>query len=238
MISRSVTKKDVENVLLAITQAYEEEEIDDNHYLNHRAIVLFGAFTGQRPQATHHKRHRVPASPSASGVSATPSPTLSPTPTPTLQPSGSVPTQATVSGPASVAQGQAMTFTTTLYSVNEHKNVCGAVNYCIDDQAAGGTWNINPAGTYSASSGSLSLTGTDTAKLSVGTHTLKIDWLGDSTYGPSQASEQFRVTPSSTPTTTPLIQLVGDSATHVYHLPSSLGAPDFSSSPCLFQLSR
>jgi integrase len=50
--SRIVTKKDVENVLLAIRQTYEEEEIDNHHNLNYRAIVLFGAFTGQRPQAT------------------------------------------------------------------------------------------------------------------------------------------------------------------------------------------
>ncbi len=93
-----------------------------------------------------------------------------PSVTPTL-----LTTQATVSGPTSLVQGQPATFTTTLYSVDEHKNVCGAVNYYIDDYAAGGTWNINPAGTCSASSGSLSLTGTDTGKLSVGTHTLKID---------------------------------------------------------------
>ena len=50
--SRIVTKEDVENVLLAIRQTYEEEEIDHHHYLSYRAIVLLGAFTGQRPQAT------------------------------------------------------------------------------------------------------------------------------------------------------------------------------------------
>jgi len=50
--SRIVTKEDVENVLLAIRQAYEKEEIDNHHCLSYRAIVLFGAFTGQRPQAT------------------------------------------------------------------------------------------------------------------------------------------------------------------------------------------
>ena len=163
-------------------------------------------------------------SPSASAsASATPSPTPSPTPTSTPQPVGPLATQATVSGPTSVVQGQAITFTTTLYSVNEHKNVCGAVNYYIDDYAAGGTWNINPAGSCSASSGNLALAGADTAKLSPGTHTLKIDWLGDSNYGPSQASEQFTVTSSPTPTPVPStlpFQLVGDSATHVYHLPS------------------
>jgi len=50
--SRIITKKDVESVLLAIRRGYEEEEIEYDHYLNYRAIVLFGAFTGQRPQAT------------------------------------------------------------------------------------------------------------------------------------------------------------------------------------------
>ena len=47
-----MTKKDAEKVLLTIRQAYEEREINTHHYLNYRAIVLFGAFTGQRPQAT------------------------------------------------------------------------------------------------------------------------------------------------------------------------------------------
>jgi hypothetical protein len=50
--SRIVTKEDVESVLLAIRQAHEEEEIDTDHFLNFRAIVLFSAFTGQRPQAS------------------------------------------------------------------------------------------------------------------------------------------------------------------------------------------
>jgi len=80
-----------------------------------------------------------------------------------------------------------------LYSVNEHKNVCGAVNYYIDNSAAGGTWNINPAGSCSASSGSLALAGPDTAKLSIGTHTLKVDFLGNNAYGPSQSVMTFTV---------------------------------------------
>jgi len=49
---RIVTKTDVENLLDAIKTAFEGGEIDDGHYLNFRAIVLFGAFTGQRSQAT------------------------------------------------------------------------------------------------------------------------------------------------------------------------------------------
>jgi integrase len=50
--SRIVTKKDVESVLLTINEAHENEEISDYDCLNLRAIVLLGAFTGQRPQAT------------------------------------------------------------------------------------------------------------------------------------------------------------------------------------------
>jgi len=44
--SRIVTKEDVENVLLAIRQTYEEEEIH-HHYLSYRAIVLLGRLQGR-----------------------------------------------------------------------------------------------------------------------------------------------------------------------------------------------
>jgi integrase len=50
--SRIVTKEDVENVLSTLVIACANDMIDREHYLNYRAIVLFGAFTGQRPQAT------------------------------------------------------------------------------------------------------------------------------------------------------------------------------------------
>ncbi|MFZ0926342.1 MAG: hypothetical protein WB581_11275 [Halobacteriota archaeon] len=50
--ARIVTKQDIENVLIAIEQAAEKDEIDEYHRINYRAIVLFGAFTGQRPLAT------------------------------------------------------------------------------------------------------------------------------------------------------------------------------------------
>lgn len=50
--NRIVTEQDVENVLSAIEAAYQNDEIDGDHCLHYRAIVLFGAFTGQRPQAT------------------------------------------------------------------------------------------------------------------------------------------------------------------------------------------
>ncbi len=50
--SRIVTKQDVENLLLAIEHAHSSGQIDGYHYMNYKAIVLFGAFTGQRPLAT------------------------------------------------------------------------------------------------------------------------------------------------------------------------------------------
>ncbi len=43
---------DVENLLKGIEQAFSRGRIDTDHYLNYKAIVLFGAFTGQRPLAT------------------------------------------------------------------------------------------------------------------------------------------------------------------------------------------
>jgi integrase len=52
---RIVTKKDVENVLKAIDRAFDAARIDAFHYNNYKAIVLFGAFTGQRPLATISK---------------------------------------------------------------------------------------------------------------------------------------------------------------------------------------
>jgi hypothetical protein len=50
--SRIVTKEDIENVLKAIEKAFSIGRIDNAHYLNYKAIVLFGAFKGQRPLAT------------------------------------------------------------------------------------------------------------------------------------------------------------------------------------------
>jgi hypothetical protein len=50
--SRIVTKEDIENVLTAIKTAFSNDEIDQYHYLNYRAITLFGATSGQRSNAT------------------------------------------------------------------------------------------------------------------------------------------------------------------------------------------
>jgi hypothetical protein len=48
--SRIVTKEDIENVLLAIRQAYAKGELDKHHCLDHTAIMLLGAFTGHGPK--------------------------------------------------------------------------------------------------------------------------------------------------------------------------------------------
>ena len=92
------------------------------------------------------------------------------------------------------------------YVINgtDGKHPCGVANYYIDNQAASGTWDITkpqpqywqgcPAG-LPGGAGGLYLYPNDTAKLTVGWHTLKIDYLGDSTYAPSQFVAQFLVVP-------------------------------------------
>jgi len=83
---------------------------------------------------------------------------------------------------------------------------CGAANFYIDGQAAGGSLTINhaplndvsfgcPAGS-SGGSGELILHSADIAALSVGTHTLLIKYPGNSRYAPSQFTAQFVVVAS------------------------------------------
>jgi hypothetical protein len=78
---------------------------------------------------------------------------------------------------------------------------CGAANYYIDDHAAYGKWHITrPTAQYGCSAagmpggaGGLYLYPNDTAKLAAGWHTLKIDYLGDNTYAPSEYVARFLV---------------------------------------------
>lgn len=68
---------------------------------------------------------------------------------------------------------------------------CGAANYYIDNQAAGGAWEITkphpeywqgcPSGLAGGAEG-LYLYARDTTQLSLGWHTLTIDYLGNYTY--------------------------------------------------------
>ena len=52
---RIVTKDDIERLLSAIERSYQNGEVDTYHHLNYAALVLFGAYTGQRPYATIKK---------------------------------------------------------------------------------------------------------------------------------------------------------------------------------------
>jgi hypothetical protein len=92
------------------------------------------------------------------------------------------------------------------------KHPCGAANYYIDNYAAGGKWDITkpnpqywegcPSG-LPGGAGGLYLYPQDTMKLSPGWHTLKIDFLGDDTYAPSEFTAQFLVVGAGQPTPTP-----------------------------------
>jgi hypothetical protein len=74
--------------------------------------------------------------------------------------------------------------------------VCGQwANFYIDNQPAGGEWqkfDYNGGECCWVSVG-LHLNSADTAKLSPGVHTLKVDYLGDNTYAPSQWASTFVV---------------------------------------------
>jgi len=75
---------------------------------------------------------------------------------------------------------------------------CRPVNYYIDDAAADGTWTSKSSGDdccggLPGGTGGLILHSQDTATLSPGWHTLKIDFLGDAVYAPSQWAGQFLV---------------------------------------------
>ena len=73
----------------------------------------------------------------------------------------------------------------------------GGNELSIDDQPAAGKWQkweyVNGGGLYCVESVGLHLSSTDTAKLSLGMHTLKVDYLGDNTYAPSQWENTFVV---------------------------------------------
>jgi hypothetical protein len=97
-------------------------------------------------------------------------------------------------------------------NASDGTNPCGAANYYIDTQAAGGQWVITtpqpqywkgcPAG-LPGGAGGLYLSGSDTAKLSPGWHTLIIDYLGSGKYAPCEFKAPFWVV-NPGPTTSPL----------------------------------
>jgi integrase len=49
---RIVTIEDVQNVLSVLKVRFTRGELDERHYVAYNALITFGAFTGQRPDAT------------------------------------------------------------------------------------------------------------------------------------------------------------------------------------------
>ncbi len=98
-----------------------------------------------------------------------------------------------------VKQGQFATIAVVINAIDGTHPCSPAVSYYIDNQAAFGVWYIPPNPTPGSCSGGvmphmeLQLANSDTAKLSLGTHTFIVDYLGDSAYGPSQSITQFTV---------------------------------------------
>ncbi|MGZ4849121.1 MAG: Ada metal-binding domain-containing protein [Halobacteriota archaeon] len=155
--------------------------------------------------------------PPACGVTPLPSviPTPSPTPTPTPSPTKIATSIHTYVPPVwyaygllptpyaqSVKQGQ-MAVVAVVINGADGKHPCGPpVSYYIDHQAAGGDWQIPQSssfGPYGCAGGAtphmeLQLSGTDTAKLSIGTHTFQISYPGDDKYAPAEYATQFSVT--------------------------------------------
>jgi hypothetical protein len=52
LTGRIVTIEDVQNVLSVLKSRYMRGELDEQHYVAYNALIVFGAFTGQRPYAT------------------------------------------------------------------------------------------------------------------------------------------------------------------------------------------
>ena len=47
-----MTIEDVQNVLEFLKVRFKRGELDERHYVAYNALIIFGAFTGQRPDAT------------------------------------------------------------------------------------------------------------------------------------------------------------------------------------------
>jgi len=139
-----------------------------------------------------------PATSTASMTSKiTETPTFSTPLTPTVK--ANIPTEISADKWVSLAmsdgivRGQEYSLAWAIYvpgHINDQR-VCGQwANFYIDDQSAGGNWQkwdyVNGGGLYCVESVGLHLSSTDTAKLSPGMHTLKVDYLGDNIYAPSQ----------------------------------------------------
>lgn len=134
--------------------------------------------------------------------SPTQSPTSSPTPTafPTSTP-GKLPIilrpesngDVWLLTGAPILRGSDVRVFAELNSPSEEKNICGVVYYYIDGRAAGGERQVNSGASCEVIAGWLHLSPNDTMLLSAGVHTLKMEYLGNSSYAPSEFVAQFTV---------------------------------------------
>ena len=158
------------------------------------ATVFVAGCTGNTTNPTSTS----PAASTATTTSQiTATPTLSASLTPALK--AEIPTEISADKWVSlvmsdgIVRGQEYFLAWAIYvpgHINDHR-VCGQwANFYIDDQPAGGEWQkwdyVNGGGLYCVESVGLRFNSTDTATLSPGVHTLKVDYLGDNTYAPSQ----------------------------------------------------
>jgi|BarGraNGADG00312_1021997.scaffolds.fasta_scaffold22239_2 hypothetical protein len=155
---------------------------------------------------------------------------------------------------AYIAQGSDGWYCRAVVNAADGTHPCGKANWYIDNQAAGGVWSNNAPGVNGLPGCSegmgggfamLELHSADTLKLSIGYHTLKCDFLGDSKYAPSEWGGRIYIGPTSTPapsltptpTTTPICNCNGPDlncanfATHAdaqacYNYCKSLGKGD------------
>jgi hypothetical protein len=92
-----------------------------------------------------------------------------------------------------IVKGTSYGFGFDVFTLPSNKKICGQwVNFYLDDKPAPGKWNTNPNPECWVSA-QLLLSADETAQLSLGMHTLKVDYLGDNTYAPSHWEGTFNV---------------------------------------------
>lgn len=178
------------------------------------------------PQVTGSESPTDSASPSASAATTvtTATPTSMPTQTPvTTQVATTTQVWAppvvgpdTIANPgpgmgANIPRGTDWWYCRAVVNAADGTHPCGKANWYIDDQAAGGVWSNNApwvnglpgcSGGMGGGFAMLEFHSADTAKLSIGYHSLKCDYLGDSKYAPSEWVGRIYVGPTLTPSPT------------------------------------
>jgi len=168
------------------------------------ASVVMAGCTGNAPNKTRqssgvNQTANVTIHPTATPMpTPTVVPTAIPTPTPRLATSVEGDKGVSMALSSAITRGREITlgFRVMVADPSQIHYLCGqAVNFYIDGQPAGGKWDESGPGPVNSCwvTASLTLSPEDTAKLSPGTHTLKVDYAGDAEYAPSQFVGSFNV---------------------------------------------